>query len=305
MESRMLNEEQLGQLEGMLAEEDAANPAPVEEEPMPGSEEEANEAALANETVSGMSEGDAQAADAETQALAEAAAAQAAPQLPEGIESVDQLIQLYNQMRERDAGRGDDMAALREMNSQLVSIAEALGYGKDLEGVDLMVDESMKDTDPEGYARSQIRQEVANQLKPMLERQQANLRGRLVDKAWKDFAGTHEDVNDLMEDIRKVIGESPELSDNEDGLEVAYHLARSGKYRPEKALFEDADFVERAAKNDKIREKVIEEYLKEVARGGDGAPRSVGDGGTATPTGRKKTPMTLEEAGQKFREMLG
>ena len=107
-----------------------------------------------------------------------------------------------------------------------------------------------------------------------------------------------------MDDIRRVIGESPELSDSEDGLSVAYTMARAGRYRPEKEMLEDDGFIARAAEHPKIRDKVIEKYLNEVARGGQDAPASVGGGGMATPAAKKK-PRSMEEAKKGFLKMLG
>ena len=301
----MLNEQDMAKL-GEILEQDAANPAPEEEQPeMEEAEISPDEAEEANENTEALGEGDGEAtdeealpdptADAETQAPADYA-------LPEGIGSVEQLIGAYEALREQERTRGDEMRAYREMNEQLVAIAEALGYGKDIESVDLNVDERLRESDPEAYAQGQMRREIANQLKPMLDQQQKHLKVRLIDQAWKSFASEHADVNELMDDIRAEIAASPMLADSENGLEAAYHMVRSKRYTPEKAMMEDDAFVARAAENPKIRERVIEEYLKSVSRG-DEAPASVGSGGSAVPAGRKPI-NTLEEANKAFRKML-
>lgn len=300
-----LNAEQQAQLEAMLQEESPEIEPPEEGAEIEGAEAD-NEPETINETTEGMSEGDAAAED--TQATPDPAAGATAikpqaPALPDGIGSVEQLIEAYNSLRGQTSQQGSDMQSLRDMNQQLVSIAEALGYGRELNGIDLSVDESLKEKDPEAYMKSQVRAEIASQLKPMIEQQQKNLRGRLVDEAWRGFASEHDDLNDLMDDIREVIKESPELSDAENGLQVAYHLARSKRYTPEKALMENDEFISRAAANPKVKEKVIEEYLKTVAKGGENAPVTVGGGGKAIPAKLKQTPMTMEEAHERARKL--
>ena len=301
----MLTEEQMARLGELMEEADAANPTPPEEEPEMEEALENDEVDTLNENAAGISEGDGEAQD--TPAVPDPAAgnpqAPAEPALPEGIADVEQLIAAYNELRSQNEQRGDEMAALREMTGQLVSIAEALGYGQDVQSIDLSVDESLRDSNPQEYARRQIRKEVSDQLKPMLEAQQRNLRGRMIDQSWKRFAQEHEDIADIMDDIRGVLGESPELSNDENGMEVAYHLARSRRYMPEKTMLEDDAFIDRAAKNEKIRAKVIEEYLKEVSRGGEKAPASVGGGGRAVPA--KKKEISMDEAHKGLRRLLG
>jgi phosphoribosyl 1,2-cyclic phosphate phosphodiesterase len=48
-----------------------------------------------------------------------------------------------------------------------------------------------------------------------------------------------------------------------------------------------------------------EDYLKELARSGEGAPASVGGGGSAVPAGRKKQPMSLKDAHKAARKLFG
>jgi hypothetical protein len=286
MAREMLNEEQMAELSALIDEADAANPEPTEDEVEMEEAQDVDEVDQGNEAVDELGEGDGEAADAETEpdpnaAPAEAAAAApAAPALPEGIENVEQLVQAYNELRTQADKRGEEMSALRDMNEQLVSIAQVLGYSKDIESVDLSVNED----DPS----SQMRAMISEQFKPLIEQQQRNLRNKLIDQSWKTFSAEHDDMGDLMDDIRKVLKESPELSDDENGLAVAYHMARSGRYKSEKALFEDDKFVESAAKNEKVKEKVIAEYLKEIGNSNKRAPASVGKGGSSVPTPVKK-----------------
>lgn len=305
MPNGMLNEDQMNQLAAMMDEADAANPAPMEEEPPMEENAEPDEVDTVNDNTAEMSEGDAAAEDTEPVPDPNAGETQApaAPALPEGFQDVGQLIAAYNELRAQADQRGDEMSALRDMTGQLVAIAEALGYGQDVNSIDLHVDERLAESDPKAYAQQQIRREIADQLKPMLEAQQKNLRGRMIDQSWKQFAGEHSDAADLMDDIRAVLDEDKSLYDNEHGMEVAYHLARSRKYMPEGKLMEDDGFVERAAANPKIRERVIEEYLKKVSKDGENAPASVGGGGRAVPAGKKS--ISMEDAKKGLLKMLG
>lgn len=310
MAREYLDEEQQRQLEALVDEADAATPPPAEEEPAMEETEAPDEVDTVNENVEEIDEGDAEPAPPDETpdpaAAMEAAAPQApAPQLPAGFESVEQLIGAYTEMAAREQQRGNDMATLRDLNAQLVSIAEALGYGQELGSVDLSVDESLMRSNPAEYTRQSVRKEIAEQLKPMLEQQQANLRGRMLDQAWRTFAAEHGDVSEMMDDIKEYLSEHKDLYDSEDGLGVAYHMARSKKYRPEKALMEDEDFLGRAAANPKVREKVIADYLKELARSGEGAPASVGGGGSAVPTDRKKQPTSMRDVHKLARKLFG
>lgn len=296
----MLNEEQMAALAAMLEEADAANPEPMEEEPEMEEAQNIDEVDADNEAVDELSEGDGEMGEEEVQpdpdAGEEAPAAPAPPALPEGIESVEQLVQEYSRLIEQENQRGEELKTLREMNDQLVAIAQVLGYSKDIESVDL----SAKDDDP----NSQMRAMISEQFKPLIEQQQKNLRSKMIDASWKQFGADHSDVKDFMEGIKKVLGESPELYDSEDGLAVAYHMARSNAYKNEDTLFDDDAFIEKAAKNDKVKEKVIAEHLKKVKKSGADAPASVGKGGSAAAT-KQKHYGSMEEAHKAARKMFG
>lgn len=310
MAGRYLDEEGLQKLDELLKANDAASPAPPEEQPELEEAAEVDEADEMNENTDAAGEMDAEAADEETvpdpNAGAEPQApAPEAPTLPDGFQDVSQLIAAYNQMAGQMKQRGDDMKALRDMNQELVSIAEALGFGKDLNSVDLSVDDKLRSDDPKEAVRREMQQEFRRQLQPLVEQQQANLRGRMIDQAWKQFASEHEDLADLMDDVREVIKETPGLSNNEDGLGIAYHMARSKRYTPEKAMMEDEEFLARAAANPRIQERVIEEYLKKVNKGGEDAPVSVGGSGKTVPAAKKKAPTTVKEAHRLFERRVG
>ena len=305
-ENRILNEEQMKELNALL-EADEAETVPPDDAPEMEEAEEADEVDTLNENVEELSEGDGEAEDEEATPNPEAGANPQAPavQLPEGIADVNQLIARYNEAIARENQRGEQMRELRELNGQLVAIAEAIGYSKDIGSVDLSVDESLMQSDPKAYIQQRTRREVADQLRPMIEAQQRNLRGKLIDDAWRGFTKDHEDIGGMMDDIKAVMSENPELYDSEKGLEAAYHLARSRKYMPENQMMENEDFISRAAANPKVKEKVIADYLKEVARGGEAAPVTVGGGGKAAAIGRKGAPKTIDEASKGLRKMMG
>lgn len=305
MPNNLLNAEQMAELDKLL-EEDAANPAPPDEDTEFEEAEDIDEVDTINENVDDLSEGDGEAEDEEAEPDPAAGMNPQAPAvpLPEGIADINQLVEKYNELLTRETQRGDEMQTLRDLNSQLVSIAEALGYTKDIGSVDLNVDEELAKTDPKAYIQQQTRREIADQLKPMLEAQQRILRQKMIDQSWKNYAGQHGDLSDMMDDIKAIMDENPELYDDEGGMQAAHHIARSRRYKPEKELMEDAEFISRAAQNEKIKEKVIAEYLKEVARGGETAPATVGGGGRAAAIGRKKI-SSLEEASKGLKKMLG
>lgn len=301
-----LSSDEMEQLGRLLEEDGAANPAPPEEETELEESTEPDEVDTINENADGIDEGDAEAEDEEAEPDPNAGANPQAPayQLPEGIADVNQLIERYNALTAAENQRGEEMQVLRELNGELLSVAEALGYTKDIAGVDLSVDESLRESDPEAYHSQKMRREVADQLKPLIETQQRNLRQRMIDRSWKQYAGEHTDLAEMMEDIQAVMKDMPELYDSERGMEVAHHMARSRRYKSEKQMMEDDEFIKRAAENPKIKEKIIADYLKEVARGGEGAPATVGTGGRAAAAGRKEI-KTLDEANRALRRLLG
>lgn len=302
MANGMLNEQQMAELQAML-DADTANPPAMEQTPEMEEAASPDEVDTINDTAAGMSEGDGQTADpevvpdpnagADPQAAAEAAQAAAMPQLPDGMQSVEQLIGAYNLLKTTQG----DVQAYRDMTAQLVTIAEALGYGKDAESVDLSVDEN----DPD----SRTRAEVHKVLGPLIEQQNAQMRQKLIDAEWKRYAGEHGDLQDMMDDIREIIGQDPAMADDEHGLERAHTMAKARRYRPESALMEDEAFIEKAANNPKIRDKVIEGYLKQVAKGGEDAVQGISSGGSTASSGRKKAPKTMEEAKAGLIRLLG
>jgi hypothetical protein len=280
-----------------MLEQDAANPAPPDEEIPLEEAENPDEVDTVNDNASGISEGDGEAEDEEAvpnpnpQASAEA---QPAVQLPDGLQSVEQLIQAYNTLK---AGSGD-VAALRDMNAQLVSIAEALGYGQDMNSVDLS---ALDESTPEGAARA----EAHRIFQPLLEQQQKHVRQQLIDRANARFRQEHTDAEEMMDEIRAIMEGDEGLMGSESGMEAAYHLARSKRYRPESAMLEDEAFIQRAAQNPKIQERVIEDYLKQVAKGGEGAVKGISSAGSTASSGKKKAPMTMAEANRAARKLFG
>ena len=290
MESRYLNADQMAQLQSMM-DQDAANPAPPEAAPEMEEAAAADEVDTVNETVEDMSEGNGEAQDPAVVPDPNAGGnpQTAAIELPDGFTDVNQLIAAYGTLKAQNA----EIEGLRDLNSQLVAIAEALGYTKDIGSVPLEFDEN----DP--------RAEVHKLLGPMIEQQQKNIRQRMIDSEWKRYAGEHRDIEDLMEDIGAIMKEDPGLSDSERGLEIAHQLAMAKRYRPEKALFEDEAFIEKAAGNKRIQDRVIEEYLKKVAKGGEEAAVSVGGGGNIASSGKKKQPATLQDAKRGLLRLLG
>ena len=92
---------------------------------------------------------------------------------------------------------------------------------------------------------------------------------------------------------------------DEEGLQRAYDAVRSGKYRSERDMMADPEFVKRAAADEGIKKRVIEEYLQSVARNGDAAPQGITEGGSVPLTGKKTGAHSMAQAKQKLESMLG
>ncbi len=97
-------------------------------------------------------------------------------------------------------------------------------------------------------------------------------------------------------DISSILKSDPDLARDNRCLEIALGKAVSKGYKPPESIIEDGDFLEKYVySNDKIRDRVIGDYLSELSPL-SGVPRTIDHGGAAAiiPPTRAKT---IEEAG--------
>ncbi len=104
-------------------------------------------------------------------------------------------------------------------------------------------------------------------------------------------------------EIGAILKSDPELASDKRCLEIALGKAVAKSYKEPESIIEDGDFLEKYVyKNDKIRDKIVEEYLSELSPLG-GAPDLIRHGGAASilPPNRART---LEEAGAMAEKLI-
>ena len=123
---------------------------------------------------------------------------------------------------------------------------------------------------------------------------------------WDDkvaaFLGKYPIAEEYAKEISAVLSEDRELAEQENCLEVALGRALAKSYRKPESMIEDEAFLEKYVYgNDKIRDRVIRDYIEGLSPLA-GAPRTLPHGGAAAiiPPARARS---VEEAGamaQKF-----
>ena len=119
-------------------------------------------------------------------------------------------------------------------------------------------------------------------------------------KEWDERVDAFLESNPIAEEYAAEIGtilkEDPDLARQENCLEIALGRAVAKHYKKPESMIEDEAFLERYVYgNDKIRDRVIKDYLEGLSAL-SGAPRTIPHGGAAAilPPTRAKS---IEEAG--------
>ena len=201
-----------------------------------------------------------------------------------GFGSVEELANAY-----REAARSQ--SEMREMLTQITALQQAAGN-----------EEQLDPNNPEDRVKLVVRGEI----QPLLEKQKADARNKMVQEKWNASpAAKAADLSELMPEIQAYLSANPRLAVDEEGLQRAYDAVRSGKYRSERDMMADPEFVKRAAADEGVKKRVIEEYLQSVARNGDVAPQGITEGGSVPLTGKKTGSHSMAQARQKLESMLG
>ena len=124
---------------------------------------------------------------------------------------------------------------------------------------------------------------------------------------WDDkvaaFLGKYPIAEEYAAEISRVLSEDPALAKQENCLEVALGKALGANYRKPESMIEDEAFLEKYVyHNDKIRDKVIQDYLEGLSPLA-GAPRTLPHGGAAAiiPPFRASS---IEEAGAMTEKLI-
>ena len=200
-----------------------------------------------------------------------------------GFGSLEELVNAYKETLRSGS-------ELREMLTQISALQQSLDNEEQL--------------DPNN-PQDQMRIIARNEMKPVLEKQKADARNRLIQEKWNSSeAAKAADLSEHMPDIQSILSANPSWALDGEGLQRAYDAARSKKYRSEKALMDDPEFLKRAASNEQVRKLVLEEHLQNIARTGDAIPQGI-TGGGSTPLTGKETITSMEEAKRKLQHVLG
>ena len=272
-----LNDEQMAQLVGQLEQQGGLTPEQQQQAVQQGAEMAAQDVANA--------EGSAPAPDVAAPPVD--AGAQVDPNaniLAEfGVNSVADLA-------EKLRGETTKAGEYREMLSTLLAFEQAQKNGQELDPAD-----------PLHTVKKAVREEMA----PVVEKLTRDAQNKLVQEAWGEAAKEMPDIADVMPDIAEFIKKNPELATEADGLRRAYDGVRSAKYKSEKQLFQDEAFLKKAAADKKVKEQDHREHLDSIARKGEEAPTTIGEGGNTPLTGRKREPDTMQQAKGGLLRMLG
>lgn len=200
-----------------------------------------------------------------------------------GFGSLEELVNAYKETLRSGS-------ELREMLTQISALQQAMEN-----------DEQLDPNNPQ----DQMRIIARNEMKPVLDKQKADARNRLIQDKWNSSeAAKAADLADHMPDIQAILSANPGWALDGEGFQRAYDAARSKKYRSEKALMDDPEFLKRAASNEQVKKLVLEEHLQNIARTGDAIPQGI-TGGGSTPLTGKETITSMEEAKRKLQHMLG
>lgn len=124
---------------------------------------------------------------------------------------------------------------------------------------------------------------------------------------WEDrvaeFLGKYPIAEEYAAEISSVLKEEPDLAKRENCLEIALGKALAKNYKKPERIMEDEAFLEEHVyKNDKVRDRVIRDYLAGLSPL-SGAPKTLPHGGAAAiiPPSRARS---IEEAGAMAEKMM-
>ena len=124
---------------------------------------------------------------------------------------------------------------------------------------------------------------------------------------WDDkvaaFLGEYPIAEEYAKDIARLLSEDRALAGRDNCLEIVLGKVLAKNYRRPESIVEDEAFLEEHVyRNDKIRDRVIRDYLEGLS-GLAGAPKTLPHGGAAAIIPPSK-PRTVAEAGAMAEKMI-
>jgi len=117
------------------------------------------------------------------------------------------------------------------------------------------------------------------------------------------FVDKYPIAREYAAEISETIKSDPALAKESGCLDIALGRAVARHYRTPESMMEDGEFLEKYVySNGKVRDKVIEDYLRELSPLGD-APKTIPHGGSAAiiPPSRARS---IEEAGAMTEKLI-
>lgn len=216
----------------------------------------------------------------------------------------DDFVKSYLEMEKMSTQNRQDLADLKAQNEQLIGMLQQMqGQANANQAPEepQISDEEFMEMFYEKPIEA-LRQLISHTLEPELEPVKQSLNDIAGQAQWNqrvsDFAEQTPDLEQYQDAMVNVFAEYPELKNHPRGLEMAYAMAKgaSGVADPNE-LLQDSQFVEQnILSNEQIRNKIIEDYLKQV-QGGD-APVTIGTQPTSNqvPVTPPKRPQNMDEA---------
>lgn len=112
----------------------------------------------------------------------------------------------------------------------------------------------------------------------------------------KEFLTSHNEAQKYSKEIAKELMQNKELASSKNALELAYAKVLAKNFKSEDTLLEDDSFIEnKILKNDKIKSRIINEYLNEISKK-KSPPVVLNNKGSSLGFSVSETPKTFDEA---------
>lgn len=147
--------------------------------------------------------------------------------------------------------------------------------------------------------KTKLTAEFDSRLKPYEEQALNAQKSQQIAEALAQFKTTNPDFDDHLDLISEYVAQRPHREDDPDFLADAYNYAKA-KRAPAPS---DDEFIAKAAQDDRVKQQIINEYMKSIR---DGQPPVVISNVGATPviTPPTETAKSFKDAGKMARQML-
>lgn len=149
----------------------------------------------------------------------------------------------------------------------------------------------------------QMVQELVNQqLQPMLQQQQ-------WESTINNLQNRYQDFGEYGNDIQAILESNPNLVEDQNGMEYAYHMARSQKMNSmptQEQMMNDPQFLQQVAQNPQVRDQILDSYMNQKFQNRQQIPNVMGAAtGAQMPTMPQNSPKTLRESTKALQQFMG